>query len=316
MMSKFLDATVHMASFHMQCSHYDKVKPPVFYDYPEVLDYHLTRDRNAPTTQFDASSNNFDHVAYRSAMSINSFSSKYTKKVRKSKVHVNVNSASTSASASAPQDSHDNAYVYNNTREGLTPLLGEGRYDGGWNKLQDPQTKTEGPALGFPPRKPCKDFGETPSLFLQELAHLSSLLVAVAFSTLRNGDEDGTESPLATYIPGSEWPAPDPDKMKMDEKHEHQTTFMQNIMYWLGMDRTPEYRAKYNAARPMLVLGGVSEYEIKQLQLARGASAKTTLAWYWLSEFIGREHIAGSTGEIGAPIISRLFQFLSDGMIL
>jgi hypothetical protein len=37
--------------------------------------------------------------------------------------------------------------------------------------------------------------GRTPPLFLQELAHLCSLLVAVAYSTLRN-DIDGAESPL------------------------------------------------------------------------------------------------------------------------
>mmetsp|Transcript_33972 Transcript_33972/g.52111 ORF Transcript_33972/g.52111 Transcript_33972/m.52111 type:complete len:242 (-) Transcript_33972:57-782(-) len=48
---------------------------------------------------------------------------------------------------------------------------------------------------------------------------------------------------------------------------------------------------------------------------AQGASAKTTLAWYWLSEFITREHLAGSTGAIEPPIIARLNQFLSDGMI-
>ena len=155
-------------------------------------------------------------------------------------------------------------------------------------------------------------------MFLQELAHLSSLLVAVAFSTLRNGDE-GTESPLGIYIPGSDWPASDPDQMNLDEKAQmqmqSQTSFCQKVLYWLGMDRTPEYRAKYNAARPMLVLGGVSQHEIRSLQRAKGASAKTTLAWYWLSEFIGREHLAGSSGDIGPPIISRLFQFMSDGMI-
>ena len=35
----------------------------------------------------------------------------------------------------------------------------------------------------------------------------------------------------------------------------------------------------------------------------------------WVEEFISREHLNGSTGKIAPPIISRLFQFLSDGMI-
>lgn len=45
----------------------------------------------------------------------------------------------------------------------------------------------------------------SPSLFLQELAHLSSLLSAVALSTLRN-DIEMAESPLCEYIPGQPWP--------------------------------------------------------------------------------------------------------------
>jgi len=34
-----------------------------------------------------------------------------------------------------------------------------------------------------------------------------------------------------------------------------------------------------------------------------------------LSEFITREHLSGSTGTVGPPIISRIIQFLGDGMI-
>eukprot|EP00957_Ditylum_brightwellii_P173414 13203939-Ditylum_brightwellii.AAC.1 len=81
------------------------------------------------------------------------------------------------------------------------------------------------------------------------------------------------------------------------------------------MDRTPEMRTKYNASRPLLVIGGVSENEIAFLQRAKGPSAKVTLAWNWLSEFIMREHLAGTLGNIGPPIVSRIIQFLSDGMI-
>ena len=106
--------------------------------------------------------------------------------------------------------------------------------------------------LEYEKRGPSETFGDTPALFLKELAHLSSLLVAVAFSTLRN-DEEGSESPLGTYIPGSEWPAPDPDKMPAEEKAKMKTTMFQSISYWLGFDRTPEYMTIYNASRPMLL---------------------------------------------------------------
>ena len=59
----------------------------------------------------------------------------------------------------------------------------------------------------------------------------------------------------------------------------------------------------------------VSEGEIHFLQMARGPYAKTVLTWGWLSEFIVREHLAGSTGKVGPPIISRIVQFLGDGMV-
>jgi hypothetical protein len=52
--------------------------------------------------------------------------------------------------------------------------------------------------------------GHTPPLFLQELAHLASLLMAVALSTLRN-DIEGAESPLSVHVPGKPWPEVDPD---------------------------------------------------------------------------------------------------------
>ena len=59
----------------------------------------------------------------------------------------------------------------------------------------------------------------------------------------------------------------------------------------------------------------ISDAEIRFLQMARGPAAKTQLCWYWLTEFIIREHLNGSTGKVGPPIISRIIQFLSDGMV-
>ena len=43
-----------------------------------------------------------------------------------------------------------------------------------------------------------------PSLFLQESAHLISLLSAVALSTLRN-EIEGVEAPLCEFVPGKAW---------------------------------------------------------------------------------------------------------------
>jgi hypothetical protein len=146
-------------------------------------------------------------------------------------------------------------------------------------------------------------------LFLQELAHLCSLLNAVALSTLRN-DIDGAESPLGIYVPGAPWPEANPDKDRPKK-----VGMAETIKYLTGSDRSAEARTAYNASKPLQVIGGVSSAEIRFLQMARGPYAKTQLCWQWLSEFIIREHIAGSTGKVGPPIISRVIQFLSDGMI-
>ena len=158
--------------------------------------------------------------------------------------------------------------------------------------------------------------GHTPPLFLQELAHLSSLACAVALSTLRN-DVEGSESPLDIYIPGSAWPESDPDKLPraLRDEFQHEYHLFTIIRHWLGRDRLPGWRSKYNAARPVLVIGGISQGEINFLQKARGHHAKVTLAFGWLKEFIIREHLDGSLGNVHSAIISRLVQFISDGML-
>mmetsp|Transcript_54232 Transcript_54232/g.63370 ORF Transcript_54232/g.63370 Transcript_54232/m.63370 type:complete len:350 (+) Transcript_54232:597-1646(+) len=185
-------------------------------------------------------------------------------------------------------------------------LHGKPRLDGGWDSQMFSREKLKGRV-------------STPSLYLQELCHLSSLLVAVAFSTLRN-DIELRESPLGMYIPNndpSDWPPVDPNNLSRDEKRKFlpRNSLLKNLRYWLGLDRTVSNRAKYYAARPMQVLDGVSDAELVMVRRAKGASAKVTLAWTWLSEFMIREHLAGSMGDVGAPIVSRCFQFLSDGTI-
>jgi hypothetical protein len=109
--------------------------------------------------------------------------------------------------------------------------------------------------------------GRTPALFLQELAHLSSLMTAVAFSTLRN-DVEGAESPLDVYEPGADWPEVDPGKMPTPVTY----TCLGLIRHFLGADRTAVNRTRYNASRPVGVLGGVSDNEIRFLQMAKGAN--------------------------------------------
>lgn len=164
---------------------------------------------------------------------------------------------------------------------------------------------------------PPNDEDKQASLFLQETAHLLSLLSAVAMSTLRN-DLEGAESPLATFVPGDPWPCVDPDSYNAEVRKDWtqtKTRMFTVMQYLFGRTRTATSRTLYNAARPFRVIGGVSDAEIHMLQAARGPLAKVALCSMWLQEFISREYLAGSTGGVAPPIISRLYQFISDGML-
>jgi predicted membrane chloride channel (bestrophin family) len=155
-----------------------------------------------------------------------------------------------------------------------------------------------------------------PDLFLQELAHLVSLLSAVALSTLRN-DVEGSESPLTAYIPGQPWPPVDPDALSREIRKEYNegNWFWTTVYYVLDISRSERRRTLYNAARPFSVLGGVSDAEIEQLQNARGPSAKTALCFSWFQEFMTRESLHGSFGDVNGAILSRPYQYTSDGMM-
>ena len=302
-LSKWMDATVHTASYHMQCSHYDAIKPPSFFDHPDLDRHYYTRDRERGLNRFDVQSLR-DRQKMRSvAKSIN-----YVMDERKRQESIVPESRS-----NPTEQGGDNEPEH---------MPGRSRLDGGWAGLFKNDHDTSDGSVGYStfhdPRKPwipdsagfaSTKGGRTPSLFLQELAHLSSLLSAVALSTLRN-DVEGAESPLDVFVPGLPWPEVDPtyvDGLSFG--------FPEMMKFLTGADRSPEARTRHNAARPLSVVGGVSDNEIKHLQMARGPYAKTQLCWHWLSEFIAREHIAGSLGKVGAPIISRTMQFLGDGMI-
>ena len=45
MISKWMDACTHTSVYHMQCDHYNHIKPPSFYDYPELNHLNMTRAR-------------------------------------------------------------------------------------------------------------------------------------------------------------------------------------------------------------------------------------------------------------------------------
>lgn len=334
MQSKFMDATVHAAVFHMQSDKLRGMRPPSFYEWEELNGGRLTRDRERGEdgdfgheewekegTDPDSFRDDAAHPRPHSCQMEKSQS------LRRRRFRKSINETASTRSIHA-QESSNSASSYN---LGSNHLLGPPRLDGGWG-LMYPNEVTGRATATFYDINKCPTAsrvdptntegfastkgGRTPPLFLQELAHLSSLMCAVAMTTLRN-DLDDVESPLGVYTPGQPWPEADPLKLPKKVKRDAygKGRNMRNLRYLLGMDQTDKARSKYNAARPMLVLGGASDNEIAFLQRARGPYAKTQLCWAWISEFVIREHLAGNLGEVGAPIISRVVQFLSDGMM-
>ena len=281
----------------MQQKHYDPIKPPSYFHNHDLNQYGFTRDRECEVK-----------------------TTKNGRKVRSIATSIDrVQSSDFDYSASEDLSSRGLLNGQDKAINDPSHVLSEGRKDGGWGDLfgdntstfyraDDPDTWRRGDDKGF-----ASDVGgRTPSLFLQELVHLASLANAVAYSCLRS-DIEGTEAPLDIYKPGSPWPETDPDALKKGQGVWSATK--DTLRYLSGFDRTPAMRTAHNASRPLAVLGGVSDNEIAFLQRARGPSAKVTLTFNWLSEFIIREHLNGSLGNVAPPIISRLIQFLSDGMI-
>jgi len=405
-MSKWMDAATHTSIYHMQCDHYAGIRPPSFYDYPELNSLCMTRDRERMNTRSihqgdkDNGDNGSDNetgsgLRYRKqtlphtsqsqfsefaqpqifesgninssvqngdvregygrkttlnssspvelrekeikdemkeenerqsvVQSINQVdSSRYKHRKRGSVSRLDgVFSKSKSVRAFNVMDWNSNTIYEDSVEYGkeLRPLEGKPRLDGNWGKYFTKNPNN--PLCTFAdPRDPCKFDAKgfasiqgrrTPPLFLQELAHLSSLLNAVALSTLRN-DTERSESPLAIYEPGQPWPEVDLNKDVLVQKKGFDA-FVAAFKNFLGFGLTAEERSEHNAAQPLPVIGGVSDAEIQFLQIARGPYAKTQLCFNWLSEFIIREHLAGSLGNVAPPIISRIFQFLGDGMI-
>jgi len=352
-MSKWMDATMHTAVFHLQNKHYDAARPPNFFDNDNLNKLNLTRAR---TRHGDPA--RFTQRQLKSVVDCEKEIFPEESLVRapgfvKAPGTDNLNDSSSAAGSrrgsinaespqrksiftrpSPPPNSPHRNYSNNSSRSSSSSSekfsLPSSVLDGFWDIIPPTPDLASSEMLQrtmlnskyFPSSQcpnqnfACRPNGLTPPLFLQELAHISSLACAVALSTLRN-DIDRSESVLDIYLPGAPWPPIDADNLPRHVRNmfQHRWHLFTIFRHWMGNDRLPKYRSKYNAARPLLILGGVSDSEIRFLQKARGPQAKAHMALGWLEEFIIREHLDGSLGEVHSAIISRLVQFLSDGMV-
>ena len=333
-----MDATICASVFHMQNKHYDGCRPPNFFDHDYLNKLNLTRarTRHNQNNKIIVPDENkqlksvYDCEKEITGTFVRSRSNPYSNYNNDDDISVgSARSADKLRKLFSPPSPHK--FAPPSPRRKSNALPGSGARDGKWDAIpptpdvasSEMLRRTRLNAERFPASQHinqnfgCRPEGKTPPLFLQELAHLSSLAAAVALSTLRN-DTEKYESPLGIYKPGSPWPEVDPDQLPKDIRNEfqHPIRLVTIIRHWIGRDRLPFSRSKYNAARPLHVLGGVSDAEILQLQMARGAHAKTQLAMAWLGELITREHLDGGMGTVHAAIVSRLIQCLSDGMLL
>lgn len=320
MLSKWLDCLLMLAALHYQARQFDDIKPPSFGANPTLKSKDvINRERNCETTyeQYVEALSTSLMAASHDDGSVTkqhwwqpflpqrprSIPRKSFPKTREGEAK-NINSKPSNSSAPT-------------TRIPI-PLRFQRRFDlnaseAGRRSLRMSFSRQSRAYLDL---GTVKDFKiPRPTLFLQEAAHLVSLLAGVAMATLRN-DDPVAEVPLTEYIPGMPWPPVDPDNLSAEIKCEYgqERAFVEWVYFCLGLTRTKRHRTLYNAARPFPILGGVSDSEAQMLYEANGPLAKVTLCTMWLQEFITREHLTGGTGSVEPPIISRIYQFVSDGV--
>jgi hypothetical protein len=139
-------------------------------------------------------------------------------------------------------------------------------------------------------------------------------------------DIEGCPSPLSEYQENEPLPPYNSEHYRPLDEHDDDDDSLKKkycrpwydqmchqFYFLIGWDSSPKQRTIYNAGRPFSVLGGVSEAEATRLQLARGPMAQVALCQLWLKEFIVREHLHGSTGDVGDPFITRVINCLSEG---
>ena len=128
LMSKWQDATSLASVFHLQSEHYKDMRPPSFFNYDELNQMDLTRDRERESTAhchiIAASSE--DCLDPEGEDSMRSESSKYLRRRRYSK--------SINRTTSTRRFNRTDSQVANESCD-ETHLLGPPRLDGGWGML-------------------------------------------------------------------------------------------------------------------------------------------------------------------------------------
>lgn len=340
MHSKWLTLGSTMAAFHMQSKTYEHVQPLSFGDHQHLNDLVLQRDRekdraaNVQTEEYatmddDRFSNDAANIGTTNHnMNFVGFMNRMRNKRRKNKERqkaveflVTINSSSSRNELPFPEYNMTSSPRKRSVKgESTSKELGVpnlGTLTSITDKSRTGITPTTTPLTEISGAESSTRMDQerpaVPSLFLQEGAHLISLLSAVALSGLRC-ESEYSGAPLTKFSPGNHWPDFNSDNDPDMKRYGYQSNgFVTTIKYMIDISRTAHEGSAYNDARPFPVIGGVSDREASLLQKARGPFAKTALAFMWLNEFIIREQQHGSLGATAPPIVSRLQQYSSDG---
>lgn len=325
MLSKWLDCAITIAAFHYQSDQFDDIRPPAFGSHPTLKSSRIKGRQRAYKATLEETIESIQEAAdEQAAMEAQVMKKPWWSGLRLRRSKKNDETEPTPSTLEEGTKS-------------ISSIRPHDGVNGDTSKIPIPQRFQDQITLKGEQQSPGKIRRRTlakqsrafrhltetrearvpvPSLFLQETAHLISLMAAVAMSTLRN-DSESTESPLTEYMPGKPWPPVDPDSLSDDIRVQYgeNNTIWRWIYFCLGLSRSERHRTLYNAARPFAVLGGVSDSEVELLQRARGPYAKLSLCTMWFQEFLTREHLSGSTGEVPGAVLSRLYQFISDGVV-
>ncbi|OEU10681.1 hypothetical protein FRACYDRAFT_193275 [Fragilariopsis cylindrus CCMP1102] len=324
MHSKWLDFATEVAAFHYQSTRYDHYKPPSFGANPGVQSlevraseiFVISGDLDHPITTLNRNSNDANESRKQQKKRY-----KRNERLKRSRKGHDIANNNNNNNNNQPRRTGNAASQLYNHRKSISRPQGSQQQEIQFRDRFDVKTGKPYSTFTAVSRKHLRDGNLDPDiipplLFLEECAHLLSLMSAVAFSTLRN-DLPEAESPLTVFEPGLPWPLVDPDGYRGRVRKgwtQSKSKMYSALQFALGRSRNDKARTLYNAARPFRVIGNVSDMEIEKLQEARGPLAKVSLVSMWLLELISREYQAGSTGAVAPPIISRLYQFISEGL--
>ena len=300
MFSKWCDSSANLAAFHYQSDFFQKIAPPSFGNHPELKSFTRNRKRVLTSLTLDEYQAKLENDIVEAAESPKKGGFfKFLKAARKRR---NKKVSKPKAIHRRQQSEHKPIRTPAGASRKFS-LLGSSAASFDECLTTDPSASlsTGDEAIASP--------------FLQESAHLFSLLSAVALATLRNDIPD-VEPPLEKWEPDDLFPPVDPDDIRYEKRKElgEGNSFWKALYFLTGLSRTPAQRTLYNHARPFKVLGGISLREVEALRQARGSYGKVSLCFMWIQEFISREHLMGGLGSVPTPIVSKCFQFASDGM--